>query len=81
MSEKTVRFNLQSDERVFPMQLTVDVRQSTTQATGSVEPSHLWILGLGAADDGQPTMSGALPYSFLGDCECPDDCLRDHENE
>jgi hypothetical protein len=21
------------------------------------------------------------PYSFLSECECPDDCLRDHENE
>jgi hypothetical protein len=21
------------------------------------------------------------PYSFLSECECPHDCLRDHENE
>jgi hypothetical protein len=63
------------------MQFPVDLRQSIPQAAGSAEPSHLWILGPTAADDGPPAMPGARPYSFLSDCECPDDCLRDHENE
>ena len=63
------------------MQLTVDVRQPIRQTAGSAEPSHRWILGPTATDDGQRTRPGAQPYSFLAECECPDDCLRDHENE
>jgi hypothetical protein len=35
------------------------------------------------AIDGTGPLGGpqARPYSFVGECECPDDCLRDHANE
>ncbi len=58
-----------------------DQRQPIRQTIGSVEPSRLWNLGV-AADDGRPLAEPALPkHSYLSECECPDDCLRDHENE
>ena len=63
------------------MQLTVDTRQPNRQTPGSPEPSRPWILGLIAVDDDTRAMPGARPYSFLSECECPDDCLRDHETE
>jgi len=63
------------------MQLNVDVHQSTPPNAGSAEASRGWIFGLVAPDDSQLAMPQALPYSFEADCECPDDCLRDHENE
>jgi hypothetical protein len=62
------------------MELSMDLRQPARGAMGSMEPSHLWIVGL-AADDGPPTRPQARPYSYMAECECPDDCLRDHENE
>ena len=63
------------------MQLTVDVRQPTQQTAGSPEPTHPWILGLIAVDDETSAAPAGRPYSFLSECECPDDCLRDHESE
>jgi hypothetical protein len=71
----------QRARKVFPMQLTVDTRQPIQQATGSPEPSHPWILGLIGVDDDTRAAPGGHPYSFLSECECPDDCLRDHESE
>jgi len=61
------------------MQLNIEVRQPVQQTAGSAEPSHPWILGL--ADDGPHVESDLRPYSYRSECECPDDCLRDHENE
>ena len=64
------------------MELDVGTGQPVRGAIGSMEPSHLWILGL-AADDSQvarPRPQGRS-YSYLTECECPEDCLRDHENE
>ena len=63
------------------MQLAFDTPQPAQQMAGTAEPSHPWILGLIARDDSPRTTPAGRPYSFLGDCECPDDCLRDHENE
>jgi hypothetical protein len=63
------------------MQLTVDIRQPIQRTTSSPEPSHPWILGLIAVDDDTRAAPGGRPYSFLSECECPDDCLRDHESE
>jgi hypothetical protein len=63
------------------MQLNVDTRQPIQQTTGSPEPSDPWILGLIAVDDDTRAAPGGRPYSFLSECECPDDCLRDHESE
>ncbi len=81
MYEKVVRLMSPVHERVFPMQLNVDVRQPIQQAAGSAEPSHPWILGLIAVEDGPLVKPALRPYSYRSECECPDDCLRDHENE
>jgi hypothetical protein len=63
------------------MQPNVDTRQPIQRPTGSPEPSHPWLLGLIAGDDDTPGAPGGRPYSFLSECECPDDCLRDHDSE
>ena len=63
------------------MQLNVDVRQPIQRTAGSAELSHPWILGLIAVDDEMRAAPAGRPYSFLSECECPDDCLRDHESE
>ena len=71
--------NLQ--RKVIPMQSDIEAFQSVPQATGSAEPSHPWILGLVATTDGPRAPYAPSPDSFMSECECPDDCLRDHENE
>jgi hypothetical protein len=63
------------------MQLDVDVRQPARQRTGSADRSRPWFPRLVRVDDGPLAQPGGRPYSFLAECECPDDCLRDHENE
>lgn len=63
------------------MQLNIEPRQPIQQTAGSAEPSHPWILGLIADEDGPPNEPAMRPYSYVSECECPDDCLRDHENE
>jgi len=59
----------------------MDQGQSIQGIVGSLERSHLWIVGLAAPDDGPVAKPQGRPYSFWAECECPDDCLRDHENE
>jgi len=63
------------------MQLSSDVPRPAQQMAGSAEPSHPWILGLIARDDSPRATPARSLYSFLTECDCPDDCLRDHENE
>ena len=59
----------------------IEPRQSTKEIVGSLEPSHLWMLGLAIDDDGSVVGPGKRAYSYWAECECPGDCLRDHENE
>jgi len=58
----------------------------------SLEPSHLWIVGVAvpaATAQPRPATTSRLPRrvegrpmaSFEGPCECPDDCLRDHDRD
>jgi hypothetical protein len=63
------------------MELRMDLQQPVRGLVGSMEPSHLWIVGLAAPDGGPISGPQSRPYSFWAECECPDDCLRDHENE
>ena len=63
------------------MQLNVDVREPAQQTAGSPEAPQPWILGVNAVDDGSRVAPVGRPCSFLAECECPADCLRDHENE
>ena len=63
------------------MDLKVDLQQPIKETIGWLEPSHLWALGLAVDEDGSIVGPGLRQYSYQADCECPDDCLRDHENE
>jgi hypothetical protein len=63
------------------MQLNVDMPQRVQQTAFPAQPSRSWEPGPNAVEDGTRAAPGRLPYSFYSDCECPDDCLRDHENE
>ena len=51
------------------------------QSIGSAVLSRLRALVAATSDRGRTVQSVPRPYSFLSECECPDDCLRDHENE
>jgi hypothetical protein len=63
------------------MDLKVVQRQPSATPVRSLEPSHLWVLGLALDDEGSLVGPGRREDSYWADCECPDDCLRDHENE
>lgn len=63
------------------MELTVDLRQPVQKTVASREPSHLRVLGVAVDDDGALVGLGRHEYSYLAECECPGDCLRDHEND
>ncbi len=47
----------------------------------AAEPPLRWIHGRLERDRGAIAIPAPYEYSFLSACECPDDCLRDHENE
>lgn len=55
--------------------------ESRKQSVGSVMLSRL--RSLVATEPDHDTAADVIerPYSFMSECECPDDCLRDHENE
>ena len=63
------------------MRSSDDGRQPVQQAAGSADPRHPWMLGSAAVEDGPLAKAALRPYSYRSECECPDDCLRDHENE
>lgn len=63
------------------MELELDLQQPNEKTVGSLEPSHLWVLGLALDNAGSLVGPGLRPYSYWAECECPDDCPRDHENE
>ena len=63
------------------MELKVDLQHQVENTVGSLEPSHLWVLGLALDDEGSLIGPGLRPYSYWAECDCPDDCLRDHGNE
>ena len=59
----------------------MDPTQPVQAPVGLMESPHLWMVGLATVDDGPFAESGDRPYSFRAECECPDDCFRDHDNE
>lgn len=63
------------------MNLDVDPRQPVNDAVGPLEPAHLWAIGLTVDDNGSLVGRGRRQYSYWAECECPGDCLRDHDNE
>lgn len=63
------------------MNLALTLPQSPKQSVGAAVLSRLKILLSATTDRGQVSTPALRPYSFLSECECPHDCLRDHENE
>jgi hypothetical protein len=63
------------------MNIALTLPQSRKQSLGSVVLSSLRNLVAAASDRVKSVKAEPRPYSFLSECECPDDCLRDHENE
>ena len=63
------------------MERSVDQGQSGQTTIALREPAQRWVLD--PAIDDRVSRPGLLkgPYSFSAECECPDDCLRDHANE
>jgi hypothetical protein len=55
--------------------------QPRTQSVASAVLSRVKGLISATADRDALAASETRQYSFLSECECPDDCLRDHENE
>jgi hypothetical protein len=43
--------------------------------------AHLWVVGLALDREGAVTGPGHRTASYWAACECPDLCLRDHEND
>jgi hypothetical protein len=62
------------------MELPVDLTQRT-KSVGVPESSQVWVLQPITVTDRPFVAPDTRPYSYLADCECPDDCLRDHGNE
>ena len=63
------------------MPTAADARDTFDLTLGTLEPSHLWVLGLAREDDGSILGLRRLPDSSWAECQCPDDCQRDHGNE
>lgn len=68
------------------MDLKVDIRQSVKATVDRLEPSRpqtpaLAVDAVGWLVGPDTRQSGTRPYSNWAECECPGDCLRDHENE
>jgi hypothetical protein len=67
------------------------MRTNGRHAGQSIDPSRAWILGLTVGADGRlegPSLGGSQdeawsvwPTASAVDCDCPDDCQRDHPNE
>ncbi len=63
------------------MERSVEQRESAHTSVASPAPSTPWVLGLTSDDEGSRIGSRTRPDSFWAECECPDDCPRDHDNE
>ncbi len=61
--------------------MNLDVDRSGNETLGVLPPSDVWTLGRAVDRDRSLVTPRTVPYSHLAECECPDDCLRDHENE
>jgi hypothetical protein len=63
------------------MEVRVESAQPSARSIGSVDPSSRGVAGIPRAEASPRSEAGSRPYSFLEACDCPHDCLRDHENE
>jgi hypothetical protein len=63
------------------MEVNVDKGRPGGTSIAAHEPAQLWVLDPATDDRGSRPWPLTRPYSFAAECECPDDCLRDHANE
>jgi hypothetical protein len=63
------------------MNISIALPQPRSQSVASAVLSRLKSLVSATTDREGMSSTDPRPYSFLSECECPDDCLRDHENE
>jgi len=63
------------------MNISIALPQSSSQSVVSAVVTRLKSLVSATTDRDGIGSTDVRPYSFLSECECPDDCLRDHENE
>ncbi len=63
------------------MEYTPDPRHPVPTPFAMATPAHGLDTGRTADDERTSVGGGTYPYSFWADCECPDDCSRDHSNE
>ncbi len=61
------------------MELQLDLHPPIKQTSSS--ESSPWMLSLADPNRSPAALPTPHPYSYLSKCECPDECLRDHENE
>ena len=63
------------------MELIVDVRHPTREPATALDRTRARDAAHVIDNAGSLGEPLARPYSFLAECECPDDCPRDHANE
>jgi len=63
------------------MNISRALPQSSSQSVVSAVLTRLKSLVSATTDHERIGSTDPRPYSFLSECECPHDCLRDHENE
>jgi len=63
------------------MNIALTLPKAGKQTLGSNMLSRFRSLVADTTDRGRSVNESPPPYSFLSECECPHDCLRDHENE
>jgi hypothetical protein len=63
------------------MELIVEVRHPSREPATSLGRPGAGEAARVTDDAGSLDRPWTRPYSFQADCECPDDCLRDHANE
>ena len=63
------------------MERTSNNGEPAHTSVASPEPSKPWVLGPATDDEGSRIGPQTRPSSFWAECECPDDCPRDHDNE
>ena len=63
------------------MELIVEARHPAREPATSLDRSRDREAARVVDEAGSLGGPGTRPYSFVAECECPDDCLRDHANE
>jgi hypothetical protein len=63
------------------MELSLDQPRPALPPVASREPSPSQRVRRVTEGHESPVEPATRRYSFWTDCECPDDCLRDHANE